>query len=158
MLRAEREGKGGKKMESNLVYMEDGRIANYDEQAGIHYGVIPVSEVQLTWDDSAEPMYADPKEGEEGEEDDEDEGPIISFAYEQDGYVLVQWADDSDIFVMKSPYYTFAAPCSPYAPNAGHLLYEGHLKTYCLGHDWFPDDGVAPYKVYSVETGKKVLP
>jgi hypothetical protein len=82
----------------------------------------------------------------------------IGFEYNQDGYVLTDCLDN-DIFVLKSPYYTFTQFCSPCVPGAGNLdtpIPDG-VKTYALGHDWF-DDGKAPYPLYSVETGLEVLP
>ncbi|HYT46547.1 MAG TPA: hypothetical protein VEP90_29740 [Methylomirabilota bacterium] len=76
-----------------------------------------------------------------------------------DGEYLLTDCLDSDVFVLKSPYYTFAQYCSPCVPGAGNLnsYCENGVKTYCLGHDWF-DDGKAPYPVYSVETNKEVAP
>ena len=69
-----------------------------------------------------------------------------------------------DIFITKSPYFTYAQFCSPCAPGAVHL--ENPLgksrdsdfsnnKGYCFGHDWF-ENNIAPYDVFSVETGKLV--
>lgn len=86
----------------------------------------------------------------------------LGFEYLGDGYELKQIHDDSDIFVLKSPYYTYAQFCSPCAPGACHLespLAPGHEdnKCYCLGHDWFENEQ-APYLVYSVETNKPILP
>jgi hypothetical protein len=67
--------------------------------------------------------------------------------------------DDShgDIFILKSPYYTRAAFCSPCAPGACHLRTpdpDGE-RAYCFGHDFF-DDGTAPYPVFSVATDEPV--
>jgi len=85
----------------------------------------------------------------------------VAFNYDQDGYVITQGGDDSDLFVIKSPFYTYAQFCSPCAPGAGHLgnpREKGQgVRTYALGHDWF-EDGKAPYKVYGVETDQEVLP
>lgn len=101
--------------------------------------------------------------------------------YVDDEYTIDK-LDETDLFVAKSPYFTFAPECSPCAPGACYLRdgiteakgarqeygagqfvefatmngKELH-KTYCLGHDWF-DGEVAPYAVYSVETGKLLLP
>ena len=75
-----------------------------------------------------------------------------------DGEYKASCGDDGDIFVIRSPFYTHAQFCSPCAPGAGHLgnpCPDGP-KTFCFGHDWF-DGGVAPYPVYSVETGELVL-
>lgn len=82
----------------------------------------------------------------------------LGYNYTGDGYVLTDCLD-SDIFVIKSPFYTFAQFCSPCVPGAGNLdnPMEDGPKTYCLGHDWF-EGGVAPYPVYSVATGEMVLP
>lgn len=80
----------------------------------------------------------------------------LGWNYDSDGYKLTDCLD-SDIFVLESPYYTFAQFCSPCVPGAGNLesYDETGIKTYCLGHDWF-DDEKAPYPVYSVATGKLV--
>lgn len=66
---------------------------------------------------------------------------------------------DSDIIIMKSPYYTHACFCSPCVPGAGNLNSDDPdgVKTYCFGHDWF-EDGKAPYPVYSVADDSEVLP
>lgn len=88
-----------------------------------------------------------------------------AFSDEAVGYVVTgdtiatQSGSDCDIFVIKSPYFTYAQFCSPCAPGAVHLgnpMPEG-AKGYCFGHDWF-EEGKAPYPVYSVETGELVLP
>jgi hypothetical protein len=78
------------------------------------------------------------------------------FTYDADGYTLTDCLDN-DIFVLASPFYTFAQYCSPCVPGAGNLdtpLTDG-VKTYCLGHDWF-DGGSAPYPVYKVEDNTEV--
>lgn len=74
----------------------------------------------------------------------------LGFTYDQDGYQLTDCLD-TDIFVLKSPYYTYAQYCSPCVPGAGNLdtPCDDGVKCYCLGHDWF-DDGIAPYPVYRV--------
>ena len=83
----------------------------------------------------------------------------LAFYYTQDGYKCFQGADDPDIFIEKSPYFTYAQFCSPCAPGAVYLEnhMEGGVKGYCFGHDWF-ENGQAPYPVYSVETGELVNP
>lgn len=80
-----------------------------------------------------------------------------SFEYSGDGYQCSQSGDDGDIFILKSPYFTYAQFCSPCAPGAGYIMNpcETGPKTYCFGPDWF-DDEKAPYPVYSVETGELV--
>lgn len=80
--------------------------------------------------------------------------------YVDDGELKAcQGGDDTDIFILRSPYYTRAQFCSPCAPGAGHLRNpdpEG-VRTYCLGHDWF-EDGQAPYPVYRVDNDELVPP
>jgi hypothetical protein len=81
----------------------------------------------------------------------------IGWNYADEGYELTDCLN-SDIFVIKSPFYTFARFCSPCVPGAGNLEAsdpDGGVKTYCLGHDWF-ESGEAPYPVYSVETGQRL--
>lgn len=72
------------------------------------------------------------------------EGEPISFFYGQDGYQAEQQADDPDIFIMKSPYFTYAQFCSPCAPGAGYLMNpltekDENNRAYCFGHDWFEE-------------------
>lgn len=73
-----------------------------------------------------------------------------SWLYESDGYVLRDCLD-SDIMVIKAPFYTWAAQCSPCVPNAGNLdspRPQGDgLKSYCLGPDWFDKIHYEPFNV-----------
>lgn len=88
-------------------------------------------------------------------------GDCARMDYESDGYKL---STDSggDLWVLKSPYFTYAQFCSPCAPGACYLTspletpVDGN-KAYCLGLDWFDDDQPCPYPVYSVETGKQIV-
>ena len=98
------------------------------------------------------------------------------FYFEDGEYKAFQFGD-GDIFVEKSPYFTYAQFCSPCAPGAVYLMEPldpistypagAHDKCgqplennrgYCFGHDWFWDteSKKAPYPVYSIETGKLV--
>jgi len=83
--------------------------------------------------------------------------------YLDDGeYKATQGGDDCDIFVLRSPFFTYGPFCSPCAPGAVYLRdadgdAEHGAKAYCFGHDWF-EDNVAPYPVYSVATGELVNP
>ena len=84
----------------------------------------------------------------------------VGYAYQGDGYVC-ESDEYGDIFVTKSPYYTYAEFCSPCAPGACYLKSpldekDDNNKCYCLGHDWF-ELGKAPYKVYSVETNEEII-
>lgn len=80
----------------------------------------------------------------------------IGLSYENNNYVITDCLD-TDLFIIKSPFYTFAQFCSPCVPGAGNLNSPCPTgpKTYCLGHEWF-DGEKAPYTVYSVETGETV--
>ena len=162
-------------------------LANIDRQTGIRYGVISQGAVLQAWAHSAEPDLGKPtcpdcgSELQRVEEIEYYSGPgcedyactkcrrtfdaqdafgdePIGLSYSDDGYELTDCLD-SDIFVLKSPFYTFAQFCSPCVPGAGNLEAPDAdgAKTFCLGHDWF-ESGEAPYPVYSVETGQQVTP
>ena len=80
--------------------------------------------------------------------------------YEHDGYVI-QKCLETDLFIIKSNYKTYAQFCSPCVPGACNLDAPLENKDdgnacYCLGHDWF-DGGKAPYRVFTLE-GSEVLP
>jgi hypothetical protein len=126
-------------------------ITNIDVETEIRYGVISQNEVLQAWCDSSEPYYG---ESEDGEELPEDAEPL-SFEYDGDGY-QASCGDDGDIFIIKSPFYTLCAFCSPCAPGAGYIMStrEKGIKAYCFGHDWF-DGNKAPYPVFSVETNQE---
>jgi hypothetical protein len=83
----------------------------------------------------------------------------LNFYYNEDGYQAEQTYGDTDIFITKSPYYTWAQYCSPCAPGAGYLMSwmdKGNgIKTYCFGHDWFENEK-APYPVYRVDNDEEV--
>lgn len=87
----------------------------------------------------------------------------LAFTLDDGEYVAEQSGDDCDIFIIRSPYYTYAPFCSPCAPGAGYLgsaegrTADDDVKTYCFGHDWF-DGGKAPYAVYRVDTNELVAP
>jgi len=85
----------------------------------------------------------------------------LSWVLDTDEY-FAESDDCGDIFITKSPYYTYAQFCSPCAPGAGHLSNpmepdSGAPKSYCFSHDFF-DNGKAPYRVFSVETNEEIFP
>lgn len=82
----------------------------------------------------------------------------IGYSFEDDEYTLTDCLD-SDIFVLRSPYYTLAVYCSPCVPGAGDLNTpdDDGARTLCLGHEWF-EDGKAPYRVFRVSDDAEVLP
>lgn len=79
----------------------------------------------------------------------ESSGP---YEYEGDGYQLRTMSDNSEIFVLRSPFYTHAQFCSPCAPGAGYLpnYCPDGPKTYCLGPDWFDKEGPPYVRIYRV--------
>lgn len=121
-------------------------IVNYDSKTGIHYGVIPVNRVLQAWADESEPVFYP------GRPSSYKENPIHRFEFKKEGYHLIQFADDACIFVCKSPFYTYTAPCSPCAPNAGDLstYRPDGIKTFCLDSSWFEDEGEVPYPIFRV--------
>ena len=150
--------------------------SNVDCETGIRYGVISQNSVLQAWADSSEAEYGEPTCPKCGNPTKEENGEeyycspcesayesyevysdeALGYSYEGEGYKLTDCLD-SDIFVLKSPFYTFAQFCSPCVPGAGNLdtPCENGPKTYALGHDWF-EDQKAPYPVYSVETNEEV--
>jgi len=84
----------------------------------------------------------------------------LAFSYTGSIYKIHQSGNDTDLFIEKSPFFTYAQFCSPCAPGAVYLMNpldepDQNNKGYCLGHDWF-ESGKAPYKVFNVETGEEV--
>ena len=81
----------------------------------------------------------------------------ICFFIDDDEYSASQSQADSDIFILRSPYYTLCQFCSPCAPGAGYIInhMENGVKSYCFGHDWFEGEK-APYPVYSVNTNELI--
>jgi hypothetical protein len=150
--------------------------SNIDEKTGIRYGVIHQHDVLQGWADESEPVYGQvecPKCKSDVDLDDICQACGHDFGYEFDCIepIFNQYAEEGykafddewgDIMIVASPYYTYAQFCSPCAPGAVYLANPLIDKVpdnrgYCFGHDWF-DNGVAPYPVYSVKTGKLVVP
>ena len=92
----------------------------------------------------------------------------LGFNLDDGEYIATQGGDDSDVFVIKSPYYTFGPFCSPCAPGAvylpsAHGKADDGMKSYCFAPDWFEayDDSAkgeycgektsCPYPVFRVE-------
>lgn len=113
-----------------------------------HSDLFPQEEDEPDWFDGQDYVCLDCKECFYSDEVTPDEA--IGWHYESDGYKLCDCLDN-DIFVLASPYYTFAQFCSPCVPGAGNLdsPCDSGPKSFCLGHDWF-DDGKAPYRVFRV--------
>ena len=126
---------------------------------GIRYGVISQNVVGTAWYEDSVPWYG--TDSEAWTEEEWDFAEPISFFFEDEEY-YAECGEDGDIFVMKSPYFTYAQFCSPCAPGAVHLENplsepDPNNKGFCLGHKWFEEE-VAPYPVYSVKTGELVQP
>jgi hypothetical protein len=133
-------------------------MTNIDKSNGIRYGVISQNEVLQAWADSSEPWYGEESEwpkDEDGEPYLDDMAEPLSFTYEEEGY-MAECGEDGDIFITKSPFYTFCSFCSPCAPGAGYLMSKDDgVRAYCFGHDWFEGDK-APYEVYRVSDDRLV--
>jgi hypothetical protein len=94
------------------------------------------------------------------------DGECSLMRYEKDGFIIEASNDDCDLFIIKSPFYTLAPPCSPCAPGAGYLrdsikedeldengevtIGSDGIKIYCLPEDWF-EEGKCPYKYWEVK-------
>ncbi len=87
------------------------------------------------------------------------EQPISHFI--DDGEYKAECGEDGDIFVMKSPYYTYGPFCSPCAPGAvsvglaSEYDEESGERAYCFDASFFQDNK-APYRYWSVATGEEV--
>ena len=129
--------------------------ANRNHETGIHYGVIHAS-LPAWWYEESEAYYD--SESCECEEFECFCEPV-SFYIDTDELVAEQTADDTDIFIIKSEYYTWAQFCSPCAPGAGYLMNytepDVGITAYCFGDDWFEGEK-APYPVYRVDTDELV--
>jgi hypothetical protein len=130
--------------------------SNFDKNTGIHFGVISSRSIMPEAYADIEPIYP---ECEKCDEQDQCEyfkdgeycdAEPIGLEYEDKEYHIIDCLD-SDLMVLKSPYYTFSQFCSPCVPGAGNLdsPCPTGVKTYCLGDDWF-ENGVAPYLVFKV--------
>jgi hypothetical protein len=172
---------------AGINYAGTHSTVNLDIKTGIRYGVISQHKVLQAWADSSEAVYPEPSEiddiecpecgflfhvGEGSQWGDRITCPNNSahefelgenMELEAQGYDLndgeyVAFAgDDGDIFIISSPYYTYAQFCSPCAPGAIYLMSptSSGEKGFCFSHDWF-DDMKAPYPVYRVDNDEEV--
>lgn len=185
---------------AGIDYSGPGATCNRDKETGIRYGIIPVQDLRDgggAFYDSAEQDYGEPHCpfcGSEIPKDHEDEMPCPHCAGDI-GYVgdscygdscteflnneeYEMFSDESnDLWITKSPYYTYAQFCSPCAPGACHLRNPftkslalpsdpyfkdeaeslGYAKAFCLDKSWFDGDK-APYPVFSVATNELTPP
>lgn len=151
---------------------------NIDIRKGIRYGVVSQNEIDLSyWCDNQEfhYTYSCPscstvlKKGQDAkvcpscrrrlDESDFDCLDPDYFFYKKNGYYIQQSYDDTDLFILKSPFYTRCAYCSPCAPGAGYIMSTNKLgpRVYCLGPEFF-EDGKNPYPMWPSKSvrGKKV--
>jgi hypothetical protein len=180
-------------------------LANIDSATGIRYGVISQNSVSadavdeildygtdVAWEAALKDVINEARdravvEGEDPDYVDEDEirdrlgdtweTNFANYEYDSGGY-RVTGCLDNDLFVLRSPFFTFAQFCSPCVPGAGNLdtpfmglavpHYDapgwaedfireaeanGFPRVFALGHNWFEDQKV-PYVLFSVATGK----
>lgn len=172
---------------AGINYAGPSSTVNMDETTGIRYGVISQHEVLQAWADSSDPVFTKPSDigdiecpecgflfsvGDGAEWGDIitcPDNPVHEFELGEnmeldaqgydlnDGEYVAFCGDDGDIFVISSPYYTYAQFCSPCAPGAIFLMSPtpNGAKGYCFDASWF-DSGVAPYPVYRVDTGEEI--
>lgn len=136
--------------------------ANYDKETGIHYGVISQHAINQDCLMDFEDIYPNSDLFDldifPDDFDYEDDLQSIGMTYNKDGYAIEDCLD-SDLIILKSPYYTYCQFCSPCVPGAGNLESEcpNGVKTYCLGLDWYDDYNPMPYKhIWEVATGKQI--
>lgn len=141
-------------------------ITNIDPETKIRYGIISMNAVCQAWSDCSEPLYSckDCEIEQGSDECSNADCEPSSWYINEDGYEAHSCFDGTEIIITKSLYFTggiFCSPCAPGAINLDEACHERHMGHwddigYCFGHDWF-DDGKAPYRVYSVATGKEIL-
>ena len=127
---------------NELTDWDEDDHAKYEEESGAQFSTYVCENCEKIIDE--EWMYP--------------EVPLYYFV-DSAGYAAEQ-TDEVDIFIFKSPFFTYAQLCSPCAPGACYLpspLYVPSMnnRCYCFGHEWF-EDGCAPYPVYSVSTERMV--
>lgn len=79
--------------------------------------------------------------------------------YIDDNEYSAEQDDYGDIFILRSPYYTYAQFCSPCAPGAVYLTAPLDHKNdnnqgYCFGPEWFEEE--IHYDIYSVKTNELI--
>ena len=123
---------------------------NVDKNNGIRYGVISQHSIMSEALADIDSVYAECECGEYCECE------PIGLEYNGEGYQIIDCLD-SDLMIIKSDYYTFAAFCSPCVPGAGNLdeSCDDGIKTYCLDSSWF-DNNIAPYPIYKVSDNSRV--
>ena len=98
-------------------------LTNINHETGIRYGVISQRDVVEAWGDAVA-IYpcddCDCEKDDDGDPVDQCEAEPICWEYKQDGYVAMDCLD-SDVIVIRSPFYTHAPLCSPCVPGAGDL-------------------------------------
>lgn len=143
---------------------------NVDTRTGIRYGCISQHSILQAWSDESEPDYGEPDDLTELTAEEFDQIEPCGYTFEGDGYVMVDCLN-SDVLVIKSPFYTFGPYCSPCVPGAVSLDSAGDFfeddkpaldaaclpRAYCPGHDWF-DTGVASYPVFGMISGRQCFP
>lgn len=150
-------------------------LTNVDHETGIRFGVIHVHEMPFFYDEAEleypefDPIEYGLEANEKGEFD-EDEmetsrqsffeyAEPLAWSISNSDCIMSHSQDDSDIFVTKSKYFTYARLCSPCAPGACYLTNqtnENGYKAYCPPPDMF-EEGECPIDIYSVETGLLVM-
>ena len=158
-----------------IDYSHDNKT-NRNPDTGIRYAILNINTegfLSEYWHDDSKPVYTDPacpycgNEVEPGSlpENDNDDTvcphcsePLdeqtvydnqepIGFELIDSEYSLYQSADDSDLWVFKSPYTTIAGFCSPCAPGAVYLTNPAQdAEAYCLGPEWFKKE-TPPYTI-----------
>lgn len=65
---------------------------------------------------------------------------------------------DSDVMILKSPFFTRAQFCSPCVPGACSIESpcDDGERTYCFAPDWFDSEYPCPYPIWRVDTGELI--
>jgi hypothetical protein len=131
--------------------------SNYNQDTGIHYGVISQHAINQDILSEFENEYPE-CENPECEDYCECAFESIGMTFEDSEYLVTDCLD-SDLMILKSPYYTYCQYCSPCVPGAGNIgtEVENGVKTYCLGLDWYDNYTPMPHKhLWRVDNNEQI--
>ena len=123
-------------------------MANKDNTKGIRYGVIHQNRILQAWCDSSEVYYG--KHTDEWTDEEWENTEPISFYVDDEEYSM-ESDDYGDIFITKSPYFTYAQFCSPCAPGGKRRPSPSRMPWL----PWHPRRTPPPRTAVSVAAGRR---
>lgn len=128
---------------------------------GYRYGAMAINSLNNWIYEEIEYTYPEPELDDNGNEIEDEYAEPMGFELNKHGYKAFSSFDNTCLFLIESPYFTYTDLCSPCASGAGnlnsHATPNTGYKTLCFGHSMF-DDERAPYPVYCVKSGQIIQP